>query len=310
MVGAAHIVRANPAGAGHEWLSALARSCGVTQAALRSWLRRGLLDVLMPPAARAWHEPGAAFLAQRVFRALAQLHRHGWCSRRVERELRAAMALVADPVEALDGLVGGLGDGSVWLALGDGRRIDRNGQLWLGIDGVGGGSLFRHRTPAQWFELGVLAEREERFDAALRAYGQATRGGDPRAWFNAGNVLRHQGELLLASDNYRRAIELRPWYVEAWNNLGVVQVECGDLAAAQASFLAALRYAPWYADAHFNLADAMAAVGRLEDARSHWRAYLLHDASSAWAELARNRLAVTAGGPLPGEQGVDGAGAR
>ncbi len=290
MAGAARSLRPDVVGPGHGWLSELARSCGVTQAALRSWLRRGLLDLLMPPSARAWQDRGSCFLARRIFRALGRLHLCGWSSRRIDGELRRALAWVADPVEALDGLVCAHGSGRAWLALPDGRRLDRSGQLWLPMEPSRGGSVVRQRTHEQWFELGVLAEREGRVDAALQAYEQAKQGGDPRAWFNLGNIHRQQGDPLLATDCYRRAIELRPFYVEAWNNLGVVQVEFGELGDALGSFRQALRYAPWYADAHFNLADALAAMGHLDAARSHWRAYLLHDGSSAWAELARTRL--------------------
>lgn len=292
MAGAAHTMRPDPAGPGHSWLPELARSCGVTQAALRSWLRRGLLDLLMPPAERAWQEPGACFRARRVLRALGRLHVCGWAARRIDAELRGALAWIEDPVEALDALVCALGSGRAWLALSDGRRVDRCGQLWLPLEDEDCGSLLRHRTHAQWFELGVVAEREGRMAAALQAYEQAKHGGDPRAWFNLGNVRRQQGDLLLALDAYGCAIELRPFYVEAWNNLGVVQVELGHMGEALGSFRQALRYAPWYADAHFNLADALAALGHLESARSHWRAYLLHDASSAWADLARTRLGL------------------
>lgn len=300
MAGAAHTMRPDAVGTGHAWLPELARSCGVTQAALRSWLRRGVLDLLMPPSARPWHEPGACFLARRVFRALGRLHVCGWTSRRIDIELRNALAWIDDPIEALDALVCALGSGRTWLALADGRRVDRSGQLWLPLEDGDSGSLFRHRTHAQWFELGVVAEREGRLDAALQAYEQAKHGGDPRAWFNLGNVHRHQGEMLLALDDYRHAIAIRPYYVEAWNNLGVVQVELGQLGEALGSFRQALRYAPWYADAHFNLADALAAMGQFEAARSHWRAYLLHDASSAWAELARTRLGIGEAAPAAG----------
>lgn len=298
MAGAAHIMRPDPAGTGHAWLSGLARSCGVTQAALRSWLRRGLLDLLMPPAECAWQEPGACFRARRVFRALGRLHLCGWTARRIDVELRGALAWITNPVEALDALVCALGSGRAWLALPDGRRVDRSGQLWLPLDDEDFGSVLRHRSHAQWFELGVVAEREGRLAAAIQAYEQAKHGGDPRAWFNLGNVHRQQGDRFLALDAYGRAIELRPFYIEAWNNLGVVQVELGQLGEALGAFRQALRYAPWYADAHFNLADALAALGHLEPARSHWRAYLLHDASSAWAELARSRLGI--GNAAPG----------
>lgn len=127
-----------------------------------------------------------------------------------------------------------------------------------------------------------------------------------------------------AVENYRRAVELAPNWVEAHINLGVAYYQMGQLTEARAAFLSsvqldplngisrynlgcvleeqgeidaaiehlerAARAMPAHPDVHFNLALAHEKRGDRAQARQHWELYLRYAPNGEWAPQARARL--------------------
>jgi len=264
----------------------LASLVGTTTAVLRSWLQRDLL--------RACHRQGRLltfdFRALTTARTLARLQQAGWNAARIERALRQARQLIADPDAALQGLEASIGRRRLCVRLPDGRLVELGGQQLFDFDAGEGASLHGLRSPAEWFAIGVEAEAAGRIADALSAYQQALPAGSAEVHFNLGNCHYALGDKQQAREQFAATVALAPDYAEAWNNLGNVQGQLGDTAAAVAAYRRALELVPYYADAHYNLADVLAAAGDLVAARQHWRAYLSYDPNSRWAEQVRQRL--------------------
>lgn len=104
-------------------------------------------------------------------------------------------------------------------------------------------------------------------------YRHALRNNPHDAWvyYELGNVLRDQGRLREAMDQYRAALHLEPGHAATRNNLGVLLAEHGSLNEAIAHYREALRVEPDFADAHYNLGNALRAGGTLDEALDHYR---------------------------------------
>jgi predicted O-linked N-acetylglucosamine transferase (SPINDLY family) len=74
-----------------------------------------------------------------------------------------------------------------------------------------------------------------------------------------------------AATAYRKAIALKPEYVDAYTNLGVTLQQQGQLAEATAIYRKTLTLRPNLPEAHFNLAAACQQQGRSEEAISHYQ---------------------------------------
>ncbi len=273
----------------------VARLTGVAPAALRAWLRRGLLR----PAAHQGRLQWFDFRAIGRARTLACFQRAGWSAARIERGLTFATRHVADADAALAGLAESLTLGRLAVRLPDGRVVEPSGQLLLDFTaGDGGGhgvaeparSVRSLRSPQDWFASGVEYEAAGRLEEAVRAYERAVPGGDPEVLFNLGNCLLSLRRPEEARARFAEAVAAEPDYAEAWNNLGIAEGERGRAEAAIAAFRRAIAIVPHYADAHYNLAEALAVEGDLAEARRHFRAYLSYDPNSRWADQVRQRL--------------------
>jgi predicted O-linked N-acetylglucosamine transferase (SPINDLY family) len=90
---------------------------------------------------------------------------------------------------------------------------------------------------------------------------------------NLGNLLKEQGNLDEALACYRRVLELRPDFAEVHNNVGVVLKDHGNLDEAIACYRRALELKPDFAAAHNNLGNALNDQGKPDEAiASHRRA--------------------------------------
>ena len=74
-----------------------------------------------------------------------------------------------------------------------------------------------------------------------------------------------------AAQSYRRAVRVRPAFVEAHNNLGVVLGEMGRGNEAVSSYRCALDAEPDFAEAHLNLGNALSGLGQLVEAAESYR---------------------------------------
>ena len=106
---------------------------------------------------------------------------------------------------------------------------------------------------------------------------------------NVGNAAMDQGKLEDAVACYRRALELKPDYVQAHNNLGVALKRQGKLDQAIACCRRALELKPDYAEAHYNLGNAVMGQGNFDEAIACWRRAL--ELKPDYAE-AHNNLGV------------------
>lgn len=268
----------------------LARRSGLPVRLLLRFWERGVIE----PA----DDVGATFpfRAAASARALAQLWRAGWSEARIVRAWRIASAVVADPDEALHGLLASLGRRRLTIRTADGRLLEPGGQQVFDFaPAAPHGDVAALRTSEEWFACGVAAEAAGRLDEAVRSYERALEDGSPDAHFNLGNCYHALRRRRDAQAQFEATVALAPDYAEAWNNLGVVRGNRGDRAGAITALRRALALVPHYADAHYNLAEALATVGDVEAARRHWQAYLTYDPNSRWAERARRRLRIRRG---------------
>jgi len=110
-----------------------------------------------------------------------------------------------------------------------------------------------------------------------------------------GTALLDNGKPAEAIESYRRAIQLKPAFIQARNNLGLALSRAGQLADAEQSFREALRINPAFADAHNNLGSVLAALGRDDEAEACFRRALQHNPRYAEALNNLGRLAARRG---------------
>lgn len=297
----------------------MAEVLGVPPAAIRHWIRAGLLEVAERSGSLEWLDFGQLV----VGRHLAGLLAGGLSLREIDAKLA--------------GLAPGGGSAAaraVDRVVVDGRRlsIDREGQL-LGAggqlqftfytDSLAAGRGAQQATEAAIVELplrnagvghdpasgspplpggDVVAEILDLADdleaageyieaaEALRAVLQA-QGPTAAVSFMLAELLYRAGDLTAARERYYAAIELDPDHLQARASLGCVLGELGEPELALAALEGVLRQEPDYADAHWHVAGVLAALGRDADARRHLRRFLTLAPQSPWADLARVRLA-------------------
>lgn len=61
---------------------------------------------------------------------------------------------------------------------------------------------------------------------------------------NLGNVYKERGQLQEALDNYRRAVRLKPDFIDGYINLAAALVAARDMESAVQAYITALQYNP------------------------------------------------------------------
>jgi tetratricopeptide (TPR) repeat protein len=157
--------------------------------------------------------------------------------------------------------------------------------------------------PNAWNNLGLIATREGRTDAAIPCFVEALRLSpnhlialdnlgnayrqlkqwtqarttfeqalrispeDPEANYGMGMVFAQLGDSEHAYDYLTKALKFRPGYPEALNNLGVLYLRTGRRDQAVASFEECIRAAPDFDQSYLNLARVYALEGTPAKAR-------------------------------------------
>lgn len=290
----------------------------VPRAAVRHWLRRGLLEPTRRSGATAWFE----FPQLVIGRRLAQLLASGLSLREIDSQLsRLAPEGAAAFVRSAERIVA---DGRRLSIRRDGRLVGTDGQLQLECYTEGLGrepvadaepgalvcpfvspataasgapdGLHAHgcetESVADLLDLAADLESQGAFAqaaAALRAVLQ-TAGPTAQIVFMLAEVLYQAGDLTAARERYYAALELDANHLEARLNLGCVLAELGEHELALAALDGVLLQDPGAADAHWHIAAVLRDVGQEAASRLHLRAFVGLAPESPWAHAARQRL--------------------
>ncbi len=301
----------------------MAELLGVPPAAVRHWIRTGLLAVTHRSGSLEWLDFGQLVVGRQLARLLAA----GLSLREIDSQLAGFTRQ-----EAAAAVAGGLvvADGRRLSILRDGRLLGPGGQLQFAFSneppgrfptgqaggdepavvelveraGVAPGRLTGQSrgSPdcsagagdlvAEILDLaddleaaGEYAEAAEALRAVLQAQGPSAEVN-----FNLAELLYRAGDLTAARERYYAAIELDGEHLRARASLGCVLAELGEVELALAALEGVLRQEPDYADAHWHVAGVLTALGRPTDARRHLRRFLVLAPESPWAALARDRL--------------------
>jgi len=282
----------------------------VPPAAIRHWIRAGLLSATRSAGSLEWFDFGQLV----VGRELARLLAGGLSLREIDAQLAGLVpggpALAARAAERV------VVDGRRLALRAGGRLLGPGGQLQFafsaepGADRHGpdeGPRIVALTDPASAAPAGAgprtddVAEILDLADdleaagefveaaEALRAVLQAE-GPTARVSFMLAELLYRSGDLTAARERYYATIELDPGHLQARTSLGCVLCELGEHELALAALAGVLRQEPDYADAHWHVAGVLVQVGRADEARLHLRRFLDLAPQSPWADLARERL--------------------
>jgi tetratricopeptide (TPR) repeat protein len=301
----------------------LADLIGVSVSAIRHWYRHGALVACR----QVRRLPYFDFAEVSVARHLADLHKAGCSLRAIDRKLRELAAVMPDSARPL-AEVGIVVEGhQLFIRRGDDleepggqRQFDfdrlaraegeRAAQWKESIPLVAGDSSTEAASPVSDHGSGVSDsglttmdrlqqdaiqyEDQGTLDLAAETYRAILMAGGPSAEINfaLADVLYRQGDHAAARERYYMAIEMDEEYVEARANLGCLLAEMDELEMAVAAFQGALAYHADYADVHYHMAGALERMQQHQEAQVHWRAFLALAPESAWAEVARIRLAA------------------
>lgn len=294
----------------------IAEVLGVPPAAIRHWIRTGLLAVAQRSRSLEWFDFGQLV----VGRGLARLLASGLSLREIDSKLAGlARGGKAEAARSVDRVVV---DGRRLSIDYEGRLLGAGGQLQFSFytDSVGG---FRSTADDDGPAIVELASRQNDADSpitpaplpggdvvdeildladdleaagdyveaaeALRAVLQA-QGPTAAVNFMLAELLYRAGDLTAARERYYAAIEFDSEHLRARASLGCVLAELGEGELALAALEGVLRQEPDYADAHWHVAGVLADLGRTAESRRHLRRFLVLAPNSPWATLARDRL--------------------
>lgn len=139
-------------------------------------------------------------------------------------------------------------------------------------------------------DLGRLDEARESFQRAAEADEEKTGGGRfPSAaaarlanrHMELGDLYAEAGALEEALEQYRRASELRPQFLDIRNKLARALIDLGRPAEAEAELRQILELNASFAAARANLGLALYRAGRLDEAGAEWRRCLAQQPGSA-----------------------------
>ena len=129
--------------------------------------------------------------------------------------------------------------------------------------------------------LSLLGRTEEARDSFVQASGADEADGAPypatiasrlaNAHHEIGDMYAEAGDLDRAIGEYRRAVRLRPRFVDIRNKLGRALIDAGRPQQAEEELREILRANPVYTSARANLGLALFRLGREDEAEREWR---------------------------------------
>ncbi len=119
-----------------------------------------------------------------------------------------------------------------------------------------------------WNLLGVSTTQIGKIDDAIHAYKKAIfiKPDYVEAYNNMGVALQKKGKFNQSIEAYEKAISLKPDYAEAYNNLGNAFKDQGRMDNALKTYKKAIFLKPDYAEAYNNLGNALRDHGKLDEA--------------------------------------------
>jgi predicted O-linked N-acetylglucosamine transferase (SPINDLY family) len=132
--------------------------------------------------------------------------------------------------------------------------------------------------------IGVCSKDLGQLEAAVTYYKRALKIKPDYidAHNNLGNALVELGQLDAAVDHFEQALKIKPDCAEVYNNLGIALRELGQLDAAVAYYERALKIKPDYISAHNNLGNALRELGQLDAAVACLERTLKLKAGAEW----------------------------
>ncbi|MFM9058834.1 MAG: tetratricopeptide repeat protein [Planctomycetaceae bacterium] len=285
-------------------------------AAIRHWVRGGLLVPARRAGSIEWFDFGQLVVGRHLARLLAG----GLSLREIDAKLAGlaagggpAAARVAERIVA-DGRRLSLRDGDRLLAAGGQLQLDfytadlADGGAGEGpprvvplgevpeTRGTDGADRDADRSVgddvAEILGLADELEAAGEFEEAAEALRAVLQSQGPHAsvLFTLAELLYRAGDLPAARERYYAVIEIDAGHLRARTSLGCVLAELGDHELALAALEGVLRQEPGYADAHWHVAGILADLGRAREARHHLGTFLALAPESPWAALARQRL--------------------
>ena len=130
----------------------------------------------------------------------------------------------------------------------------------------------------------ALADRGEP-EQALEQFQRAVeiRPDYVQARYNLGNLLMQQGRLTEAEQQLRQVVEQQAGVARPHSDLGNCLLRQGRYSEAEEEYQKALKIDPLFADAHYNLAVALHHQGHVDEAAEHYRRATTLDPTNAAA---------------------------
>jgi DNA-binding transcriptional MerR regulator len=285
---------------------------GTTPAAVRHWIRGGLLVATRRAGLLEWFD----FQQLVVGRGLTRLLAGGLSLREIDAKLAGLVPGGAGEAARHSSRI--VVDGRRLSIQRGGRLLGSGGQMQFGFytDGLRAGAAphgidtpqivrpcdvapegiasdsVDQPTGTELLDLAADLEATGEFveaAEALRAFLQAE-GQSAQVMFMLAELLYRSGDLTAARERYYATLEIDADHLEARTSLGCVLAELGDHELALAALEGVLRQEPDYADAHWHLAGVLHECGRFSESRRHLRLFLALAPESPWAKIARERL--------------------
>ncbi len=173
---------------------------------------------------------------------------------------------------------------AVLVLIGLGTLAWRQTQIWHDSE-----TLWRHALAVEedssfaHNNLGLVLAQRGALQEAIKEFRRAVEI-DPffvEAYTNLGNFLAQRGSRDEATVQLRRALEIDPGFVKARNTLANILVDKGDLDQAIAHLRKALETNPQFAMTHYNLGRALAKHGDMDEAMTQYRQAIQIDPGDA-----------------------------